>query len=68
VDEELDVAARRLVARAELDDPDVTDLVRAVAAEAGGALVGLDNRIKELDSVKRKLSDMIAGEPGPDPC
>lgn len=63
MEEELDVAARRLVARAELDDPDVTDLVRAVAAEAGGALVGLDNRIKGLDSVKRKLSDMIAREP-----
>ena len=47
MDEELDVAARRLVARAELDDPDVTDLVRAVAAAAGGALVGLDNRIKD---------------------
>ena len=68
MDEELDVAARRLVARAELDDPDVTDLVRAVAAEAGGALVGLDDRIKELDSVKRKLSDMIARQPGLTPA
>jgi hypothetical protein len=62
-DDELDLAARRLVAGAELDDPVVTDLVRAAAAEAGGAIVGLDNRIKELASVKRKLSDAIGINP-----
>jgi hypothetical protein len=63
MDDELDLTARRLVAGAELDDPAVTDLVRAAAAEAGGAVVGLDNRIKELASVERKLSDTIAVNP-----
>ncbi|HVA75656.1 MAG TPA: hypothetical protein VNF71_13945 [Acidimicrobiales bacterium] len=63
MDEELDLTARRLVARAELDDPVVTDIVRTVAAEAGGVIVGLDNRIKELASVDRKLGDMVAINP-----
>ncbi len=62
-DHELDLTARRLVAGAELDDAAVTDVVRAAATKAGGAIVGLDNRIKELASVKRKLGVVIRQDP-----
>lgn len=60
MDDELDIAARRLVAMAELDEVVRTDALKTVVAEAGGVLVGLDNRVKELPSLKRKLLDLLA--------
>lgn len=58
--DELDVTARRLVAMAELDDGVFTDSFKAAVSEAGGALAGLDNRIKTIESLTRKIGDMLA--------
>jgi len=63
VSDDLDVLARHLVAMAELDDGIVTDLLEVLVRQAGGVLVGLDHRIKSLDSLKRKLTDMLALDP-----
>lgn len=59
----LDVLARRLVASAELDDGILTDIMRAAVAQTGALLVGLDNRIKALASLKRKLGDALVLAP-----
>lgn len=61
--EELDVVARRLVAMAELDDGTFTDWFKTIVSEAGGALAGLDNRIKTIESLARKLADLLALDP-----
>ena len=61
--DEIDVAARRLVALAELDDHDVTEAVRQAALRAAAELVGLDNRIKSVESLRRKLADFRAQDP-----
>jgi hypothetical protein len=60
MDDALDLIARRLVAMAELDDGILTDFLKAIVSDAGGTLVGLDNRIKRVESLKRKLADMLA--------
>lgn len=60
---DLDATARRLVARAELHDPGVTALVASVVEEAGGELVGLGNRVKTVESLTRKLADLVAQNP-----
>jgi hypothetical protein len=60
---DLDLVARRLVALAELDDPEVTALVDHLSAEAGGTMVGLTNRIKAVESLRRKLADLLAQDP-----
>lgn len=61
--DELDVAARRLVALAELDDRDISELMEQAARHAGGVLVGLDNRIKTVESLRRKLADLVGQDP-----
>ncbi len=61
--DEIDVAARRLVALAELDDHDVTEVVSQAALRAAAELVGLDNRIKSVESLQRKLADFLAQDP-----
>lgn len=61
--DEIDVAARRLVALAELDDQDVTATLTEAALQTRADLVGLDNRIKSVDSLCRKLSDFLAQDP-----
>lgn len=48
---------------AELDDGALTDLLEVLVPEAGGVLVGLDHRIKSVDSLKRKLADMVELDP-----
>lgn len=58
-----DSAARRLVARAEVDDPPITGMMRAVVDGSGGLLVGLDHRIKTVESLARKLADLVADDP-----
>lgn len=61
--DELDVTARRLVALAELDDRDITDVVERAARDAGSVLVGLDNRVKSVESLRRKLADLVSQDP-----
>ncbi|MGH2684833.1 MAG: hypothetical protein ACRDJP_05125 [Actinomycetota bacterium] len=60
---EVDVAARRLVALAELDAEDLTETVSHAARLANADLVGLDNRIKSVESLRRKLADLMAQDP-----
>lgn len=60
---DLDLAARRLVALAELDEPEISPTVERLTAHAGGVLVGLANRIKSVDSLRRKLGDLQAQDP-----
>lgn len=59
----VDATARRLVAGAELHDPEITALLDGVVEETDGRLVGLDNRIKTVESLTRKLNDLIAQNP-----
>lgn len=47
--------AERMVARATAAEPPITALMRRVAADAGGELVGLDHRLKTQASTERKL-------------
>lgn len=61
--EDVDIAARRLVALAELDDVEVTAAVEHAAAQAGVRLVGLDRRIKAIESLHRKLTDLLTQDP-----
>lgn len=61
--DDLDVTARRLVALAELDDRDITEVVEQAARHAGGFLVGLDNRLKTVESLRRKLADLHGQDP-----
>lgn len=49
--------------RPKLDDGALTDLLELLVPQAGGVLVGLDHRIKSVDSLKRKLTDMISLDP-----
>ena len=59
----VDATARRLVARAELHDPEVTALVSSVAERSDGRLVGLDHRVKTVESLTRKLTDLTGLDP-----
>ena len=59
----VDATARRLVAVAELHDPEVTAVVSSVVEETRGRLVGLPNRVKTVESLTRKLNDLIAQNP-----
>jgi hypothetical protein len=61
--DEVDVLARHLVAMAELDDGVLTDSLQFLVSTTEGALVGLDHRIKTVDSLGRKLTDMLALDP-----
>jgi ppGpp synthetase/RelA/SpoT-type nucleotidyltranferase len=61
--DEVDVLARHLVAMAELDDGVLTDSLQLLVSRTEGALVGLDHRIKTVDSLRRKLADMLALDP-----
>ncbi|MGI8662235.1 MAG: hypothetical protein ACR2LQ_03375 [Acidimicrobiales bacterium] len=61
--DDLDVLARQLVAMAELDDGILTDSLRFLVSKTDGTLAGLDHRIKSVDSLKRKLTDMLALDP-----
>ncbi|MHB1447292.1 MAG: hypothetical protein ACYCTI_02870 [Acidimicrobiales bacterium] len=46
-----------------LDYGILTDIMRAAVAQTGALLVGLDNRIKALASLKRKLGDALVLAP-----
>jgi hypothetical protein len=58
-----EAVAGRMVARAEVDDPTITGMVAVVVEGSGGFLVGLDRRVKTVESLARKLADMVADEP-----
>jgi hypothetical protein len=59
----LDAAARRLVAIAELDDTGVTGMMRQAVETTGGELVGIDHRVKTVESLARKLADLVRQDP-----
>jgi hypothetical protein len=59
----VDATVRRLVAGAELHDPEVTALMGSVAGETDGWLVGLPHRVKTVESLTRKLNDLVAQNP-----
>lgn len=61
--EDVDVVTRRLVALAELDDAEVSAIVEHAAAQSDVRLVGLDSRIKTIESLHRKLADLLAQDP-----
>lgn len=61
--DDLDILARHLVAMAELDDGILTDSIQLLVSRTDGVLVGIDHRIKAVDSLKRKLVDMLALDP-----
>lgn len=61
--DEVDVVARHLVAMAELDDGIRTDSIQFLVSRTEGVLVGLDHRIKTVDSLRRKLTDMLELDP-----
>jgi len=61
--DDVDVLARHLVAMAELDDGILTDTIQLLVSTTDSALVGLDHRIKTVDSLRRKLTDMLALDP-----
>lgn len=61
--DEVDVVARHLVAMAELDDGILTDTIQFLVSRTDGVLVGLDHRVKTVDSLRRKLADMLKLDP-----
>ena len=52
--------AKELLTKAQQAEPQVTKLLSQLAEENGGKMVGLDYRLKSLESLTRKLAD----EPG----
>lgn len=59
----VEALAGRLVARAELHEPEVTALVRDVIDAIGGQLVGVIHRVKTVESLTRKLAEMSRQDP-----
>jgi hypothetical protein len=49
--------AVRLVQKASLVEPRVTDYLTDIASERGGHLVGLEHKLKSVDSLTRKIAD-----------
>jgi hypothetical protein len=61
--DEVRLAARRLVGQAESDEARVTQLMTRAVTAAGATLVGLDDRVKSVQSVERKLRDVLMHDP-----
>lgn len=59
----LEARARSLLEQARLVEPRVTPLLRRLAANAGAELVGLDHRLKTLESTLRKMRLILAEDP-----
>ena len=61
--------ARRLIADAEREAPAVEKALNDVAGKYGGELIGLDFRVKSLDSLTRKIRDgALRAPPGTTPA
>jgi len=54
---------RYLLDRARSAEPDLTAIVREVADRVGGTLVGLDERLKNPDSISDKLTRHLRAHP-----
>jgi hypothetical protein len=66
-DDELGRQADQLGARARALEPSVSAELGAVAASAGGRLAGFEHRLKEHDSILRKMRRVLDEHPGRSP-
>ena len=57
------VRADQLIAQAQAEEPQVTEILTALATELGGELYGLDNRLKTRDSLVRKIETKLHEDP-----